>query len=173
MDPSLDRDLPCLTCGYNLRGLPMGSRCPECGLAIAVTLDVHQLPGGILRATDDFVYYPVAAEAACTVDGAMFIADAVCAAIDLARVHAPGTRTLNATEVCAAARDHAREYFNDHTEARELLTEWGIGTAPQVVRVANALVRHRCVRLRAVNAAPTSAPLDALFNLDDLFKTDP
>ncbi len=27
-------DLPCLCCGYNLRGLPAESRCPECGAAV-------------------------------------------------------------------------------------------------------------------------------------------
>ena len=30
--PALDRDLYCLTCGYNLRGLSGDPvRCPECG----------------------------------------------------------------------------------------------------------------------------------------------
>jgi hypothetical protein len=168
VEAPLDRDLPCLTCGYNLRGLPPGSRCPECGLAIAVTLDVDQLPGGILRAAEDFVYYPVAADAACTVDGAMFVADAVCAALDLARGRTPGSRTLNACDICVAARDHAREYFNDAAEARELLAAWGVGSAPQVLRVADLLVRHRCVRVRAINAARAHAELDALFNLDDV-----
>jgi len=27
----IERDLPCENCGYNLRGLSMGGRCPECG----------------------------------------------------------------------------------------------------------------------------------------------
>lgn len=26
-----DRDAPCPSCGYNLRGLPLGNACPECG----------------------------------------------------------------------------------------------------------------------------------------------
>jgi hypothetical protein len=30
----IDRDLPCLGCGYNLRGLNYGRDCPECGLAV-------------------------------------------------------------------------------------------------------------------------------------------
>lgn len=29
--PIQDEDDPCPTCGYNLRGLPVGSKCPECG----------------------------------------------------------------------------------------------------------------------------------------------
>lgn len=30
----LDQDLPCLRCGYNLRGLAPDGSCPECGTAI-------------------------------------------------------------------------------------------------------------------------------------------
>ncbi|MCL4211701.1 MAG: hypothetical protein KJZ68_13685 [Phycisphaerales bacterium] len=29
---TVEGDFPCRSCGYNLRGLPYGSRCPECGL---------------------------------------------------------------------------------------------------------------------------------------------
>lgn len=31
-------DLPCLSCGYNLRTLPVSGACPECGLAVSDTL---------------------------------------------------------------------------------------------------------------------------------------
>jgi hypothetical protein len=31
--PVLQQDLPCIACGYNLRGLPESLRCPECGHA--------------------------------------------------------------------------------------------------------------------------------------------
>src|SRR5689334_22821964 len=36
--PSIDRDLPCRGCGYNLRGLGAIGDCPECGRAILRTL---------------------------------------------------------------------------------------------------------------------------------------
>jgi len=32
---TLPRDVPCLACGYNLRGLPIEHDCPECGQRIA------------------------------------------------------------------------------------------------------------------------------------------
>lgn len=38
-DPTLlETDLPCVSCGYNLRGLPPGGRCPECATPVAVSL---------------------------------------------------------------------------------------------------------------------------------------
>jgi len=37
--PSLDHNLPCLRCGYNLRTLSTDARCPECSAPIASSLD--------------------------------------------------------------------------------------------------------------------------------------
>ena len=34
-------DLPCITCGYNLRGLHADGTCPECGAAIAAAIAVR------------------------------------------------------------------------------------------------------------------------------------
>jgi hypothetical protein len=36
--PTINRDLRCLDCGYNLRTLAHDGRCPECGLAVFTTL---------------------------------------------------------------------------------------------------------------------------------------
>jgi hypothetical protein len=37
--PSLDHNLPCLHCGYNLRTLSTDARCPECSAPIAASLN--------------------------------------------------------------------------------------------------------------------------------------
>jgi hypothetical protein len=34
----VDRDIPCVTCKYNLRGLEDAGICPECGAAVAQSL---------------------------------------------------------------------------------------------------------------------------------------
>jgi|GEM_PF-3715042 len=36
---TIDHDLPCIHCGYNLRTLAHNARCPECGAAVADSLD--------------------------------------------------------------------------------------------------------------------------------------
>src|SRR5687768_7217210 len=36
-------DHPCATCGYNLRTIPLDSRCPECGTAVQVSIEVPVL----------------------------------------------------------------------------------------------------------------------------------
>lgn len=48
-------DQPCLACGYNLRGLPIGGSCPECGAAMIFSgrnLDdpLNEMPTEILSA---------------------------------------------------------------------------------------------------------------------------
>jgi len=40
-DTEVNRDRPCRECGYNLRGLQYGGRCPECGTVIERTKPVH------------------------------------------------------------------------------------------------------------------------------------
>src|SRR6185436_14704958 len=40
---TLDQNLPCLRCGYNLRTLPADSRCPECSTPISSSLNPNLL----------------------------------------------------------------------------------------------------------------------------------
>lgn len=37
-------DVPCASCGYNLRGLAGDGRCPECGASVARSLEIHLNP---------------------------------------------------------------------------------------------------------------------------------
>jgi len=39
---TIDRDFPCRECGYNLRGLKYGGKCPECGIVIERGKPVYQ-----------------------------------------------------------------------------------------------------------------------------------
>jgi hypothetical protein len=42
-DAAIDRDVPCRTCGYNLRGLAVDGACPECNASIGVSLARDEL----------------------------------------------------------------------------------------------------------------------------------
>lgn len=44
LDADLSGDLPCVVCGYNLRGLSILSICPECGTRIRATILAHVDP---------------------------------------------------------------------------------------------------------------------------------
>lgn len=44
---TVEADLPCRKCAYNLRGLPAEGRCPECGSAVGLSLQ-----GDLLRYSD-------------------------------------------------------------------------------------------------------------------------
>jgi hypothetical protein len=52
-DARIEIDRPCMGCGYNLRGLPAGGRCPECGAPIRdrYQLDdpLSQMPIGVVK----------------------------------------------------------------------------------------------------------------------------
>jgi len=39
-DGVYEHDRPCLGCGYNLRGIPRGGKCPECGMASKMPDDI-------------------------------------------------------------------------------------------------------------------------------------
>ena len=40
--PALAEDVPCVGCGYNLRGLDSSVRCPECGLSLHISIVRHR-----------------------------------------------------------------------------------------------------------------------------------
>jgi len=56
-EKAIDQDRPCPHCGYNLKGLEVGGRCPECGAGIAPKrakkapseLPFHETPAAYMR----------------------------------------------------------------------------------------------------------------------------
>jgi uncharacterized repeat protein (TIGR04138 family) len=161
----LDRDLHCIGCNYNLRGLPWNGKCPECGKTVRETLNViaelaPQTYHELQRAATD----ALAGDAGCSVDAVLFVLDAV--SLAARTMHSAGAGHVTARHVCGALRAHARSYFNDEAEAIELLDEWGVRSSEDVGRIVFAAVRAG--RLRA---SPNERQSDfaGLFTLDTLF----
>jgi hypothetical protein len=47
---TLDADRPCTRCGYNLKGLAPGGRCPECGSPIRAKISSSEIAPAVLEA---------------------------------------------------------------------------------------------------------------------------
>jgi uncharacterized repeat protein (TIGR04138 family) len=103
---------------------------------------------------------PVADKARSTVDGALFLLDAMNLA---ARPSQPARGHLTAGDVCRAVHDYVHVYFNDAAEARELLSEWKLTTSEDVGRIVFAMVEAGLLR---------TAPEDSVRDFDGLFTLD-
>jgi uncharacterized repeat protein (TIGR04138 family) len=157
-----DHNLPCKQCGYNLRGLTVAHVCPECGAPVIETLkDAAQDPlrGGRKEAAAylRLTLAPVAEQSRTTVDGILFVLDAMNLASQPARGH------LTASDVCRAVHEYVHVYFNDVSEARELLSEWKITASEDVGRIVFAMVDAGLMRV---------APEDSVQDFDGLFTLD-
>jgi uncharacterized repeat protein (TIGR04138 family) len=168
-------DLPCEGCGYNLRTLDVDALCPECGHPVTQTLTAHPYhPGSRLADLLDALrrrpYTAIAQQAGCEVDAILFILDAfefaralhgrLSLSADRAKQH------ITARDLCDAVAGHARRYFNDPDEARELLAEWGIRRSEDVGRIIFTMVDAG--RL-AAQEGESASDFDGLFTLDTLF----
>ncbi|HEX4053888.1 MAG TPA: hypothetical protein VHX86_06455 [Tepidisphaeraceae bacterium] len=48
-EATIDRDVLCRACGYNLRGLSRTGRCPECAADVAISLQPSSLADSRLQ----------------------------------------------------------------------------------------------------------------------------
>ncbi|HEY7118648.1 MAG TPA: hypothetical protein VH475_18805 [Tepidisphaeraceae bacterium] len=170
---TIQSDLACINCEYNLRGLSTESRCPECGVPIAETLET--IPSGEFPELDEQIdaihrarFEPIARSAHVSVDAAMFVFDAWrAAATKPRRVGLPlALRIATAIDICKEVRELAREYFNDESEARELFGEWGLRNGEDIGRVIFAMIDAGWIRS---NSDASVKQFAGLFSLDTLF----
>jgi uncharacterized repeat protein (TIGR04138 family) len=170
---TINCDLACIGCEYNLRGLATDGKCPECGRPIRETLET--VPSGEIPELDDLIfevrrrrYEPVAQVAQCSIDAVMIVHDALRYASFVAQRNSMKVvqRPINARDVCDALREHALFYFNDQAEAKELLAEWGVKTSLDVGKVIFAMVE---VGWLVAHAGDSVDQFAGLFTLDTLF----
>ena len=159
---AIDHDMTCLRCGYNLRGLPVKHRCPECGLPTILTAARFERT----ISWGDHLYAPVAMDLECPLDGVLFVQDCIRFALTMAAKRAGRRTHVGACEICDAVREYARAYFNDEAEALDLLHEWGVRRSDDVGHIVFGMVRRGLMRAR-----PDDSPDDfsGLFTLENLF----
>ena len=168
--PTIDGDVPCMECGYNLRTLSVKGLCPECGLevmdSIVAASGTHDAASAAMQTYHRQQFEPLAASAGYPVDAFMFVKDAmgICRTSGVpagdGRIHA------TARDVCRAVRDYATRYFNDRDEAINLLSEWGIRSSEDVGRIIFTFVGAGQL---AAGPHDTLGDFDGLFVLDRLF----
>lgn len=139
---AVEDDLRCAGCGYHLRGLPAERQCPECSKPVRETINLVSAITPELRSTLRRAQGETIAESTeYPVDGFLFVIDAVVESCrhnlrSLPRAAVP----LSAAELCTIVRDYARQYFNDESEAAELLAEWKIRVSEDIGVITHTLI---------------------------------
>jgi uncharacterized repeat protein (TIGR04138 family) len=129
------RDIACVGCLYNLRGLPVRHQCPECGRPIADTLEPARLePERYAHPHDKAEQF--AAEHGFAPEAVSLVIDAMLDAVaDLAEgEHA------TARQIADAFVEAARARFWD-APAVPAIEGWGIRRSEDVGRIVFAMVR--------------------------------
>ncbi len=151
---TITRNLPCIVCGYNLRGLSLDKNCPECahpaeGTWTAAKGGWHPDAGAVLvsnRINRDWITAGANA-AGLSLDGVKFVLDALKGTrVSRARRDPSSQGGVGAAEVCAYVRKHAKRYFTDPAEARQCLSQWHIRTSEDVGAVIFAMVEAGILR---------------------------
>jgi uncharacterized repeat protein (TIGR04138 family) len=170
---TLTRDLPCICCTYNLRGLALDANCPECGHSVIETWEAarafthvqfEDVPSQI-----SLDWITAAADAAgIPLDGPRFVLDAI-TFFPASRRTGPlteneRTRHLSPSDVCAAVREYARCYFNDALEASECLKAWRVSTSEEVGVIIFAMVE---AGLLGMSSTDSPQSFNGLFSFDD------
>jgi uncharacterized repeat protein (TIGR04138 family) len=169
----VDFDLRCIRCDYNLRGLPVVHRCPECEfpalrsyLSDVAGLPVRSRSGGRL----------ISIRKACIVLAGLLDVDVntirfVLVCIDHAARKIPRRKGPkphpNASEVCRAVRDVALAHFGNVNAARAGLLDLKLTRSEDVGRIVAAFVE---AQLLGANADDSPADYRGLFTLDSLFQ---
>jgi len=161
----IDTDLPCVDCGYNLRGLTTSDKCPECGTPAIETIEAgaEARESNRVELAQRARALAVAEASGYGVDAVLFVSAVL--GHTLRHIRRGGQEHVTARDVCAGFRDYARMYFNDGAEAVDLLSEWGLRGSDDVGKVIFAMIETGHAKSAEGDRLEDFA---GVFTLDDL-----
>jgi uncharacterized repeat protein (TIGR04138 family) len=162
MPAVIEVDLPCNTCAYNLRSLPLDGRCPECGEAVHRTavMDVRFHADAVYEGRSE-CFRTLATSSGYPVDAFMLVQDI----LRKAQSRHEQTLAVSPTVLCDEFLRFCRGYFNDENEARDLLAEWKLRSSEDIGRVIYAMVNAQLV---CSSGADSPADFNGRFTIDDV-----
>jgi uncharacterized repeat protein (TIGR04138 family) len=174
--PTLNFDLPCRSCGYNLRGLTGKHRCPECGLRIWRTL-MRTINESLRFNSNELEMVLREPFEAITTDYSVNVPMLVCDGwmqvweplsddvqdLEIERTSKP------AKLVCRAVRELAIHYFSGPDQAKLGLQAWKIQNSDDIGRIVAALAENKLIDF---SSEYKSDEFDGLCNLEQMFERD-
>ena len=141
-DPALSRDILCIECQYNLRGLEIRNRCPECGGPVLQSV-LNQLSVGDMDTPDESLRRHFDAAAALA-DGERRVASMVMMAWVWDAAREQGNGHPQAKDILAALRDVAIHQFGMPGDTATF-RQWGIANGADVASLLEGLACARVI----------------------------
>jgi uncharacterized repeat protein (TIGR04138 family) len=173
-DTVIEQNLPCTGCGYNLRGLTVVHRCPECERPALRAYVISQSAiagvtrtGGERALVDERRAFGIlAALLGCDANAVRFVRTSASLASRANGGRADAADYVSATALCQAVRTLAVTHFGSAAGALTGLRELGLSRGEDVGRIVAALVEAGFL-----HPAPESSrsEFNGLFTLDTLF----
>ena len=162
-DAYLEIDLPCVECGYNLKGLQIEGNCPECGLPLRSTFSMSteiqpEIYEDLFVRLRDLEMNRVAGSSGYPADAFVLVSQAVGNADDYLS-KSPSfqfgdeVRHVSAAELCRAFGAFAVDMYG--ATALEVLREWGIRQSEDIGRIV-----YRLVEVGHLVTQTTDSPMD-------------
>jgi len=145
---TIDADVACEKCGYNVRTLNVTARCPECGFPVLRSFIGHEARGRTslpdARRVVRTAQLVIARLLGRNVDSVDFVMRVHRYAAQTIAKNRLGLRTrpqdIPASDLCRAVVDYALEHYRNATDAVATLQFWRLTTSDDLGQIVAALV---------------------------------